>query len=88
VDGENYRKVLYQRIGSVQRTQERGNERGLPIVAVDDVGGPNVFGDFNGGAAKFAVTLGIVGIFSGAAAVDSVAVEITRIIDEKNSAPR
>src|ERR1700693_3239218 len=83
MDGEDYREVFYQRVGGVQGAQEYGNERGLPVVAVDHVGGPNVFGDFDRGATKFAVTLGVVEKISCAVAVNSVAVEIAGIVDEK-----
>src|ERR1700719_2211809 len=83
MDGENYRNVFHQWVGSVRGTQKHGNQCGLPVVAVDYVGGPNVFGDFDGRAAKFAVTLGVVGKISRAAAVNSVAVKVAGIVDEK-----
>src|ERR1700693_1580887 len=83
MDGENYRNVFHQRVGGVQRAQEHRNESGLPVVAVDYVGGPNMLGDFDGGAAKLAVTFGVVGKISGAVAVESVAVKVAWIVDEK-----
>src|ERR1700733_4307909 len=83
MDGEDYRQVFYQRVGGVQGAQEYGNQRGLPVVAVDYIGGPNVFGDFDRGAAKFAVTLGVVGKIPGAVTVNSVAVEIAGMVNEE-----
>src|ERR1700675_75762 len=83
MDGENYWNVFYQRVGGVQRAQKDGNECRLPVVAVEHVGGPNVFGDFDRSAAKFAVTLGVVGKISRAGAVHSFAVEVAGVVDEK-----
>src|ERR1700676_3363064 len=83
MDGENYRKVFHQRVGGVQGAQQHGDKCGLPVVAVDYIGGPHVLSDFDRSAAKFAVTLGVIGKISRAAAVDSVAVEVTGIVDEK-----
>lgn len=83
VDGENNREVLDQGIGGVRRTQENRDESGLPVMAMDNVSGPDVLGNFNGGATEFAVALGVVGKIAGAIAVDAVAVEIAGIIDKK-----
>src|ERR1700688_810660 len=83
MDGENYRNVFHQRIGRVQGAHERWNEGGLPVVAMDYICGPNVFGDFDDSATEFAVTFGVVGKISGAVAVDSVAVKVAGIVDEK-----
>src|ERR1700730_4991700 len=83
MDGENYRKVFHQRVGGVQGTQQHRNECGLPVMAVDYVRGPNVFGDFDRSAAEFTITLGVVGKISCAATVDSVAVKVGGIVDEK-----
>src|SRR6202043_3976753 len=83
MDGENYWKIFHQRVGGVQGAQQHWNECGLPTVTVDYVGRPNVFGDFYSSAAKFAVTLGIIWKFSRAAAVNSVAVKVAGIVDEK-----
>src|SRR5580704_510299 len=83
MDSENHRKVFHQRVGGVQRAQQHGNQRGLPVVAVDYIGGPDMLSDFNRSAAEFAVTLGVVGIFSRATAINSVAVEVAGIVDKK-----
>lgn len=50
---------------------------------MDDVGGPNVLGDFDGGAAEFGVALGVVGKVSAAGAVDSVAIEVRGVFQEQ-----
>ena len=42
-----------------------------------------MLGDFDDRAGEFAVALGIVGKVAGAVAVNSVAVEISGIVDEK-----
>src|SRR5712671_7150070 len=47
------------------------------------VGAPDVLGDFDGGAAEFAVALGVIGVIAGRAAVEVVAIEVGRIVDEK-----
>jgi len=50
---------------------------------MDDVGGPDVLGDFDDRAGEFAVALGVVGKIAGAVAVNSVPVEIGGVVDEK-----
>src|SRR3984957_21214339 len=83
MDSENNRDVFQQQVGGVQGAQEHRNECGLPVVAVDYVGGPNVFGDFDDSATEFAITFGVVGKISGAVAVGSVAIKVAGIVDEK-----
>ena len=83
VNGEDYGKIADEGIGGVSGAQQHRDQRGLPIVAMNDVGRPDVFGDFDGGAGEFGVTLGVIGKVSGAVAINSVAIEIAGIVDEK-----
>jgi len=50
---------------------------------MDDVGGPDMLGDFNGRARKLAEAFGVVRKIAAGSAVDSVAVEVGGIVDEK-----
>src|SRR5258708_18772506 len=52
-------------------------------MAVNHVGAPDMLGDFDGRAAKLAVTLGIVWKIAADTAVEAIAIEIGRVIDEK-----
>jgi len=47
-----------------------------------------MLGDFDGGPAEFAVALGVIGVIAGRAAVEVVAIEVGRVVDEKNSGRR
>src|ERR1700755_3191358 len=83
VNGEDDRESLRDGVGGVTGAQQNRNERGLPVVTVDEVGLPEMFCDFDGAAAELAVALGVVRIVAAAFAVDAGAVEVLRIIDEE-----
>src|SRR5258705_6463562 len=42
-----------------------------------------MLGDFDGCPSEFAVALGVIGIIAGRAAVEVVAIEVGRVVDEK-----
>ena len=52
---------------------------------MNHVGGPDVFGDFDGGARKLAKAFGIVGKIARSVAVQAIAVEEAGVVDEKVS---
>jgi len=83
VDGEDDRKILDERIITKCATEENGNQGGLPIVAMENIGGPNVLGDFDRGSTKLTVTLGIVTELAVGATINAVAIEEGWIVDEK-----
>src|SRR5260370_40829150 len=59
----------------------------MPVVAVNHVGVADMLGDFDGRAAKPAVTLGIVWKIAADAAVEAIAIKIGRVIDEEITHP-
>jgi len=83
VDGKDGRQILNGGIVAVRGAKKNGNHRGLPVVAVDQIGHPDLLGEFDGRPAEFGVALGIVGVFAVAVAVDSVAIEEERIVEKK-----
>ena len=52
-------------------------------MAVENIGRPYVFGNFNGNAAEFTIALRIVRKIAERISVDPITVEVRRIIDEK-----
>src|SRR5690242_14673731 len=50
---------------------------------MDNVRLPDVLGDFDGGAAEFAVALGVVRVITSSTAVKGVAVKVSRVVDKK-----
>ncbi len=85
VDREHHRDVLYDRIVGIGRSQQRRHHRRLPVMAVKNVRRPDVLGHFNCGAGKFRKTLGVVRKFAVLVPIDTVAIEIKRIIQEEVS---
>ncbi len=83
VYGKNDRNISHERIVAVGSAQQHGHECGLPIVAVDYVGMPEMLGDFNRGAAKLTVALGIIRIIAAGTAVEPVAIKIGGIVYKK-----
>ncbi len=66
----------------VKSAQENGNQRGLPVVAMEDIRHAENFGGFQNGAAVECEALGIVMVIAERSAVESVAIVERRIIDE------
>jgi len=83
VNSEDDRNVFHYRIVAIRRTEEKGNERGLPIVAMNHVGEPDVFSDINGGPGKFTEAFGIVREIARGCAVDAVAIEVGGIVNKE-----
>src|SRR5262249_33876285 len=77
------REVLERSVGSVRGAQEQWDETGLPIVAMKDIGRPEILGDFQRDTAELAVALGVIGVVATAPAVQTIAVEIFGVIDEE-----
>jgi len=80
VNREDHGNISHRRVVSVGTAQEYGHECGLPIVAMKHVRGPNVLSNFDCRPAEFAVAFRVVGKISRAIAVETVAIEICRII--------
>jgi len=83
VYGKDDGYISHERIVAIGCAQQHRDERGLPIVAVDYVGLPDVLGDFNRGAAKLAVAFGIVRIIAPCSAIEPVAIKIGGIVYKK-----
>ena len=66
----------------VQRLQQDGNQRGLPVVAVKHVGRAEDLGRFQHGAAEQREALGVVVIVAQRCTVERIAVEERRVVDE------
>ncbi len=60
VDGEDRGDSLERGVFVVKGAQENGNQRGLPVVAVEDIGHAEDFGGLQNGAAIEGEALGIV----------------------------
>ena len=82
VDGEDRGNSLERGVLVVQGAQENGNQRGLPVVAMEDVGHAEDLGGLQNGAAIQGEALGIVMIVAQRSAVESIAIVEGRIIDE------
>ncbi len=66
----------------VERFQQNGHQRRLPVVAVEDVGGAEDLGGLQHRAREQGEALGVVGIVARGRAVELLAVEERRIVDE------
>ena len=82
VDGEDGGHVAEGGVFGVLRAQQDGHQRGLPVVAVKDLGHAENLRSFQHGAGKQGEALGVVGIVAGGGAVKGVAVEKRRVLDE------
>jgi hypothetical protein len=82
VDGENGSDFVECGVLGIERAQHHRDERGLPVVAVEDLRHSQHLGGFEYGARKHGEALGVIGIISGGSAVESFAVEVGRIIHE------
>ena len=83
MNGEDHRQVFYHDIVAIQSAEQNREQASLPIVAMEHVGGPCVLGKLNGGAAEFAVALGVVGVVAGRSTVEPVAIEVGGIVDKE-----
>ena len=66
----------------VEGAQQNGNQRGLPVVAVEDIGHAEDFCGLQNGAAIEGKALGIVMVIAERSAVESVTIVERRIINE------
>ena len=66
----------------VLRAQQDGNQRGLPVVAVENLRDAENLRGFQHGAGEQGEALGVVGIVARRGAVERIAVEEGRIIDK------
>src|ERR1051326_9251213 len=62
VNREHYRQIPDHRIIAINGSQKNGKKRSLPVVTMEDIGGPDMLGDFNRGAGPFVVAVGVVGV--------------------------
>ena len=83
VNREDHRQRTHHGIVGVLHAQQNGNERRLPIVAVNHVRQPNALREFDRGPRELREPLGVVAIVAGLVAVEVVAVEILGIVDEE-----
>ena len=82
VNGENGGYVAEGWIFGVLSVQQDRYEGGLPVVAMENLGHAKNFRCFQHGAGKQRETFGVVGIVAGGSAVECLAIEEWRIIDE------
>ena len=83
VDGEEGGDAAEVGVGAVGGAEEDGDQRGLPVVGVEEVGDAEEFGGFEGGAAEEAEALGVVGVVAaGEWAIDAFTVEEVGAVDE------
>src|SRR6202007_2966140 len=54
-----------------------------PVMAVENVRWPDMFGDFNGSAREFTVAFCVVGKIASRSPVNSVTIEISRIVHKE-----
>ena len=71
-----------RRIFVVQRLQQDRNQRGLPVMAMQNVGRSEDLCGLQNGARKQSEALGVIVIVAQGGAVKSVAVEERRVVDE------
>ena len=62
VDREDHGHALERFVTGILRSQKHGNQRRLPVVAMDYVGHPDAFAEFDGRAAKLGKALRVVRI--------------------------
>ncbi len=82
MNGEHGATIAEDRIVVVEGAQIEGQERGLPVVGVEDIGDAELPGGFEDGAAEEAVAFPVVLVFAGGRAVEGFAVEELRAVDE------
>ncbi len=83
VNREDDRQTGERGIAFVLRAEKHGNERDLPVVAMDDVGLPAALREFHDGAGEFAEARGVIGIVFAAYTVKLLAIEVFRIVHEE-----
>ncbi len=66
----------------VQGAQENGNQSGLPVMAMENIGQAEDFGGLENGAAVECEALGIVMVVAKRSAIESLTIVERRIIDE------
>jgi hypothetical protein len=69
-------------IFSVDGAKQNWHQSGLPVVAVKNVRHAQDFRRLQNGSGKQGEALGIVGIVPGRGAIESVAVEVWRVLDK------
>ncbi len=79
---ENYRETLNRRVFPVLGSQQHRNQGGLPVMAVDHLGRPDVLGKLDGRAAELREPLGVIRIILSRHAVELIAVEVLRVLDK------
>ena len=82
VNGKNNGQVGDRSIFRIPGLQENWNERGLPVMAVDDVRHPYVLAKFNRRSAEFGKPFRVVRIILPCHAVQLFAIEIFRVVDK------
>ncbi len=82
VDGEDRADVAEGGILGVDGAEQNRNQGRLPVVTMKNVGDAQNFRSLEHGAREQSKALGVVGIVPGRRAVEGVAVEIWRILDE------
>ncbi len=84
VDREDDGQRLGDGVGGVACAQQNRDQCSLPVVAMNDIGAPEVLQAISMAAqTELAVTLGVVGIVAAAFAVETAAIEIVGIVDEE-----
>ena len=82
VDGEDCGHVAEGWVFGVLGAQQDGDERGLPVVAVKNLGHAKNFRSLQHGAGKQSKALGVVGIIAGGSPVKRIAIKKRGILDK------
>ena len=80
VNREHDRNIFHQRVMAVRRPQQHGHQRRLPVMAMNHIRRPDMLRHLDRRAAELRVPLRVVRIISAAAAIQSVTIEILRVI--------
>ena len=83
VNREHDWQILHHRIITIDGSQQDWQQRGLPIMAMENICWPDMLRDFDRRAAEFAVAFGIVGKIASGISVKTVAIEVSGITDKK-----
>ena len=83
VNREDHRQLLHRGVFFVLRSQQYRHQRGLPVVAMNYIGLPNILGEFDGRSAELRKALGVVRIILACHAIEMLALEILGVFHKK-----
>ncbi len=85
VDGKHRARVMERGIVRIQAAQQDRHQRRLPVVAVKNVGRAQDLRRLDRGAAEKPEALRVIAVVAERCAVESVAIEVRRIVDKVES---